>query len=1348
MFCDLTISAYFYLFLFFTVYIILAFFVAGNSADETVTVLDSRIPVIYEHPLDVIVGKGEPATLNCAARGPDVNISWYKDDKFVRTNKEDNQSHRLILRNGALFLLKVNGGKNESDAGNYYCVAKNAYGSARSREASLKIALLLDDFKIRPRGVQAILGQDTVLECSPPHGFPEPIVSWRKNEQEFHIEKDSRITLNPPGNLVFSEVDRKDAGMYQCVATNVAGEKVSNPVKLSVYEKPYFQVKPKNLSVEVGKTAKFDCRASGDPMPSISWKKRDGPMPVGRAYISKGSDGLTIEKVEVGDKGEYICIAKNQAGTIEESARLDIFEQPQFLVKPEEVTVERGGTAFFNCKAKGHPDPALFWLREGQQELYFPGSTDGRIKILEDARLVIRNVEPSDAGYYICSTLNAHGSNLARAALKVVSKTLVRDPPPVIVYGPANQTLAVGSPAFLPCQATGRSPTFIKWFKDDQMVHFEDNDKKGRFNQSSTGSLRISELRLSDSGIYTCQARSRDGETTWTASLVVQSPDSAPFAANRMPDTAAFPSAPGTPIIKNVTDNAVCMEWTIPDSYGSSLITSYMLQYFSPDKEQTWYNLNDYIRDPNHCVKGLTSSESYVFIVRAENSKGLGPPSEISEVAYTSPRVNYDNNVMTSNYDSNNAWQQLASKQLVELAEVRTVNSTAVEVFWKTHQPDSAIDGYYIQWRRPGSPDINYMKVSSRETQSAILNGLKPYTDYDFFVIPYHGSSRGRSSNSLEGKTDEAPPSEPPPEVRVRMMNLTTLRISWQKPPQKTLNGVCVGYQVNIIGGGLRYSRNITTNERAASVTLFHLEPNMSYTVKVAARTKAGIGVFRQLDPVLMNEQTLQEHKRLMHSSSGMGGFLQIFEKPWFIPVAAVLIWLILVGIIAFIYWKWRSLRGKSNRMPFIKINDGSVQMSARDAMWMGRPNFSSTQRSLLLSGTAPNGNCGAPPVYTQTPHNTDYYIDGQITHGDYPVSFLSTINRSQSPNHYHYASLSGNPIVSNFCGTNQIMDDPSPYATTTLVLNNRRKWMQEDGVPKPPVLPSNPVPSGPPPRYLLSSDCNTMNGRRSANLITHPLVESRSQGFIRPDSPPHTDVTYVQSSDGTGGSSNARLKIGTLGNGRRTPPKQTLMDFLPPPPLEAPPPESSQDIESPPKSASIKNDEKSYMRLCGNDLYDAVSENLLPESEKRYNHSAPLAMNRPNSRLRTGCRSNGAGRQDEDDSQRSSLMMDENGCAPFCSSSEADEENSESEVGHVRNRNDVSSSIDHVQHRPLQPCMGISASTLSQNSYQYRIHLDIYGIRFFDFCYYDFSDDGCSVRRSISRLKQPPQRGVKNELV
>lgn len=39
-------------------------------------------------------------------------------------------------------------------------------------------------------------------------------------------------------------------------------------------------------------------------------------------------------------------------------------------------------------------------------------------------------------------------------------------------------------------------------------------------------------------------------------------------------------------------------------------------------------------------------------------------------------------------------------------------------------------------------------------------------------------------------------------------------------------------------------------------------------------------------------------------------------------------------------------------------------------------------------------------------------------------------------------------------------------------------------------------------------------------------------------------------------GSSNGRSKAGTL-SGRRSPPKQTLMDMIPPPPLGAPPPES-----------------------------------------------------------------------------------------------------------------------------------------------------------------------------------------------
>ncbi|VDM46236.1 unnamed protein product [Toxocara canis] len=419
------------------------------------------LPVITEHPLDVIVAKGEPAALNCAAKGPELQISWYKDGQPVITNKDETTSHRLILQTGALFLLRVNNGKSgkDADSGTYYCVAKNKYGEARSREASLKIAMLRDDFRTRPRTTQAVIGNRAVMECVPPRGFPEPVVSWRKNDREFRPQDDDRITIFPNGNLIIDKVQRSDAGLYQCVATNMVGEKVSSPARLSVYEKPYFQQKefatiqqePRDVTADVGTSVLFDCRVSGDPMPSITWKKRNQQMPVGRAYIAPDNRGLRIDRVQPSDEGEYLCQAKNPAGSIETSARLRVHAAPSFVKTPSDVSVESGDTATFHCEAEGQPPPASFWSKEGQQvktellaedeagvekklkaekrgkDLLFPGHTslDGRIKVSLDGKLTITDVRPADDGNYVCAAMNAAGSSLTKATLKVDSKNML-----------------------------------------------------------------------------------------------------------------------------------------------------------------------------------------------------------------------------------------------------------------------------------------------------------------------------------------------------------------------------------------------------------------------------------------------------------------------------------------------------------------------------------------------------------------------------------------------------------------------------------------------------------------------------------------------------------------------------------------------------------------------------------------------------------------------------------------------------------------------------------------------------------------------------------------------------------
>lgn len=63
-------------------------------------------PRITEHPLDVMVPRYDPVTLNCKAEGiPTPIISWYKDGDLL---KVEPGSHRMILPSGGLFFLKVN----------------------------------------------------------------------------------------------------------------------------------------------------------------------------------------------------------------------------------------------------------------------------------------------------------------------------------------------------------------------------------------------------------------------------------------------------------------------------------------------------------------------------------------------------------------------------------------------------------------------------------------------------------------------------------------------------------------------------------------------------------------------------------------------------------------------------------------------------------------------------------------------------------------------------------------------------------------------------------------------------------------------------------------------------------------------------------------------------------------------------------------------------------------------------------------------------------------------------------------------------------------------------------------
>lgn len=57
---------------------------------------------------------------------------------------------------------------------------------------SLLCVVLRDEFRLDPQNTRVAQGETVMLECGPPKGSPEPIVSWRKNGQTMDLTNSKR----------------------------------------------------------------------------------------------------------------------------------------------------------------------------------------------------------------------------------------------------------------------------------------------------------------------------------------------------------------------------------------------------------------------------------------------------------------------------------------------------------------------------------------------------------------------------------------------------------------------------------------------------------------------------------------------------------------------------------------------------------------------------------------------------------------------------------------------------------------------------------------------------------------------------------------------------------------------------------------------------------------------------------------------------------------------------------------------------------------------------------------------------------------------------------------------------
>ncbi|CAG08901.1 unnamed protein product, partial [Tetraodon nigroviridis] len=587
-------------------------------------------PRIAEDPSDLIVSKGEPATLNCKAEGrPTPIIEWYKDGERVETDRDDPRSHRMLLPSGSLFFLRiVHGRRSKPDEGVYTCVARNYLGEAVSRNASLDVAILRDDFRQAPSDVVVAAGEPAVLECVPPRGHPEPIVFWKRNNVRIG-SKDDRIAMRG-GKLMISHARKSDAGMYVCVGKNMVGERDSDPAELVVYERPVLVRRPVNQVVMEEDTVDFQCEVHGDPAPTVRWRREEGELPRGRFEIHNGNI-LRLFHVKEEDEGMYTCTSENSVGKTEASAMLQVHVPPQIATKPRDQIATQGRSVTFECGTTGNPPPAIFWQKEGSQMLLFPGqppSQSGRYSVSMSGDLTITDVHPEDSGFYICQAISVAGSVMSKVLLDVEGGPSNRIPP-IIRQGPANQTATLGATVQLHCRVIGGPSIHISWEKNGEELH----GNEARLTLMENGTLQITDIKETDSGTYTCIASSATGESSWSGTLTVR--EYGVYSTSRISEFIQLPGPPQKPVMTEVTKNTVTLTWQSNPHEGGAAVTSYIIEAFSQSVGSTWQTVADHVKQERHTVVGLFPNTVYLFIVRAVNSYGLSDPSPISEPVRT-----------------------------------------------------------------------------------------------------------------------------------------------------------------------------------------------------------------------------------------------------------------------------------------------------------------------------------------------------------------------------------------------------------------------------------------------------------------------------------------------------------------------------------------------------------------------------------------------------------------------------------------------------------------------------------------------------------------------------------------
>ncbi|XP_076875026.1 neural cell adhesion molecule L1.1 isoform X2 [Brachyhypopomus gauderio] len=458
----------------------------------------TQLPVITFQTESYTAFHLDDVSLVCEASGtPTPRYRWVKDGKLFRDE---------LFSNGSLTA------DSESDLkfyqGKYRCYASNALGTAESELIELitePTPTLTKEKRVHKTVTE---GDSVVLPCNPPKSSVTPQIYWM-DKKLLHIQQSERVIIGLDANLYFANTLLNDTrNDYSCNVRYLPARTIlpKEPIFLKVLSsnavvrnRPPQLYQPPGLTSQYqalkGHSLTLECIPHGLPTPTVTWKRKDGPLSPSNIMKTSFDRHLVFKEISESDEGEYTCTANNMEGSITHTYIVTVEAAPYWTKITQSQLYAPGEKVLLECQARGIPTPSVTWRINGVPI----SATDSEPRrTLSAHTLTLIDVQYSDTAVYQCEASNLHGTNLVNIHVHVIEL------PPQILTAPDQQyRLTEGMTAFLDCSTFGSPQPRITW-KSENMGAVLSNPK---ISQLTNGTLQIINVSVEDSGEYWCSVR-------------------------------------------------------------------------------------------------------------------------------------------------------------------------------------------------------------------------------------------------------------------------------------------------------------------------------------------------------------------------------------------------------------------------------------------------------------------------------------------------------------------------------------------------------------------------------------------------------------------------------------------------------------------------------------------------------------------------------------------------------------------------------------------------------------------------------------------------------------------------